>query len=172
MTRRIVGAVVLGLLAVIIVPQLFDGGGRIPDREKLSIPASVTKPDTSQLSVDLPIDARAVNHSNISDATSLLVPQDQADVPKPTEDVAGVWSLQIASFKDNTNAASLRDGLRDAGFRSYNKENRLSDNSILTQVMVGPVQDYAQVLVLKEKLLKTLAALNISGPPLVVKYNP
>ena len=171
-TRRIVGAIVLGLLAVIIVPQIFDGGGRMPDRPKLSIPQTVTKPDTSQLSVELPIDARSANHSSNVAPVIPLDNETAIDAPNTLDNVNGVWSLQIASFKDNANAASLRDGLRDAGFRSYNKESKLSDNSLLTQVMVGPVQDYDEVLALKEKLKKALEELNIIGPPLVVKYSP
>lgn len=171
MTRRVIGAIVLGLLAVVILPQLFNGGGRIPDRPKMSIPAMIPAPDASRLSVELPMDARAVNNIQTSNPEDQIVIED----PRKSGDgtpIIGVWSLQIASFKDSANAASLRNGLRDAGFRSYNKENALSDGSILTQVMVGPVQNYDDVLALKSDVSVTLTTLNISGPPLVVKYSP
>jgi cell division septation protein DedD len=169
--RRVIGAIVLGLLAVVILPQLFNGGGRIPDRPNMTIPTMIPAPDASRLSVELPIDARAEN--NRTEPT--LAEQVVTEKPSKTGDtvaVIGVWSLQIASFKDSVNAATLRDGLREAGFRSYNKENALSDGSLLTQVMVGPVQNYDDVIALKTELSAALTSLNISGPPLVVKYSP
>lgn len=171
MTRRVIGAIVLGLLAVVILPQLFSGAGRIPDRPNMSIPAVIPAPDATKLSVELPMDARATNNVYPVNPESQIVKEDPRQ-GGDAQSVIGVWSLQIASFKDSANAASLRDGLRDAGFRSYNKENVLSDGSILTQVMVGPVQDYDDVLALKSDVSEALAALNISGPPLVVKYSP
>lgn len=181
-TRRIVGALVLGVLAIIILPQVFDGDGRVPHREALKIPPVIKKPDVSSLKVDLPVEVRASTNIEPLTEDDVIAKEDAPSPsftpPKSSEssstqtEADGVWSLQIASFKDSQNAARLRDKLRSENFRSYNKESRLSDGSLLTQVMVGPIQDYNEALELKVTLLSKGKELGVSGPPLVVKYTP
>lgn len=172
-TRRIVGAIVLGVLAIVILPQIFDGDGRIPNRTEMQIPPVIKKPDVSTLTVDLPVGVRASTNLKPLEEKDIVAQEDTKE-PEVSDDVkpVGAWSLQIASFKDSKNAARLRDGLRTGGFRSYNKESRLSDGSLLTQVMVGPVQNYDEIKQLKVAVMKKGSSLGISGPPLIVKYTP
>lgn len=175
-TRRVIGATVLAMIAVVVLPYLFDGDGRIPNREALKIPPVIKKPDVSELRVDLPVEARA--ETNIQPKTESDVIATR-DVPNPTVNESApvvpkgtVWSLQVASFKESVNAARLRDSLRDSGFRAYNKENRLSDGSLLTQVLVGPVQTYDLAMDLKVKLAIEGKSLGVSGAPLIIRYVP
>lgn len=175
-TRRIIGAIVLGLLAIVILPQIFDGEGRIPNRPEMQIPPVIKKPDVSELSVDLPVTARAsTNIKPVQEQDVVakidVVPDETASTTSSKSPV-GTWSLQIASFKSSKNAARLRDNLRSGGFRSYNKETRLSDGSLLTQVMVGPVQDYNEITRLKVAVSEKSVEMGVSGPPLIVKYSP
>ena len=179
-TRRIIGAIVLIALSAFILPQIFDGSGRIPDRPEMVIPPVVKKPDATRLTVDNPPEIKEAAARPLPAADDVVIeeapkPVDQS--PASTESAAslvadGVWSLQVASFKDSKNAARLRDGLREKGLRAYNKETRLSDGSILTQVLVGPVSDYDKAQEMKSGISTEAAGLGISGPPLVVKYSP
>lgn len=181
-TRRIIGALVLGVIAIIVLPQIFDGEGRVPHRESLKIPPVIKKPDVSSLKVDLPVEVRASTNikrlteeevvAKVDTPKPVVVEDDNSENTSPKSSANSVWSLQIASFKDSNNAARLRDKLRSGGFRSYNKESRLSDGSLLTQVLVGPVQDYEDALTLKTSLISKAKDLGVSGPPLVVKYAP
>ena len=183
--RRIVGAVVLVFFAILIVPVLLDGEGRIPEVANIEVPPMVKKPDTSELKVDLPVAARKTEPQAEEPVATLKVatpePAESAKVAKnvaaQTQDFddqgqLNAWSLQIASFKSTSNAAALRDKLRKQGFRAYNKESELSDGSILTQVLVGPESDYEKISVLKEQLAKSASDLGLNGPPLIVKYKP
>ena len=182
--RRIVGAIVLVFFAILIVPVLLDGEGRIPEVANIEVPPMVKKPDTSELKVDLPVEARKTEAEPQAEE-SAETPVPVAETPKAEAKDApaqksdfdeqgqlNAWSLQIASFKSTRNAAALRDKLRKQGFRAYNKESTLSDGSTLTQVLVGPESSYDKISVLKEQLAKSAHDLGLSGPPLIVKYRP
>ena len=169
--RRLVGAGVLVLFALMVLPALFDGDGRVPNQEPATIPPVPKKPDVSSLKVDLPVQARKPKEEPAPP------PEPKQDV-KParagldSEGVPNAWSLQIGSFKNSKNAARLRDKLRDAGFRAYNKETLLSDGSVLTQVLVGPEQAYDNATELKKQLVAKSKSLGLAGPPLIVRFEP
>ncbi|AJQ94993.1 SPOR domain-containing protein [Gynuella sunshinyii] len=189
--RRVVGAVVLAFFAVLIVPALLDGEGRIPEVDNIEVPPMVKKPDTSELTVELPVEARksdvpiaAQSPESRPAASETSSPKDKpatavTATPAATEpqdyDAQGqlkAWSLQIASFRSTRNAAALRDKLRQQGYRAYNKESVLSDGSTLTQVFVGPESSQQKISILKDQLTKSASELGLSGPPLVVRYRP
>jgi DedD protein len=176
--RRLVGAMVLVVFAIIILPVLFDGDGRVPVSDLPNMPPVIKKPDVSSLRVDLPVEARMPKEQPAEQAS------DKAEQPEPVSDAPAeatgidaegnprAWSLQIASFKSSENAARLRDELRTMGYRAYHQESQLSDGSLLTQVMVGPEQVYDKILELRSTLQGDLKSLGVNGPPLVVKYQP
>lgn len=172
--RRLVGAAVLVVFAIMILPVLFDGDGRVPESDLPNMPPVIKKPDVSNLRVDLPVEARMPPEQ----AAELDVPSAPAQdaLAQPTGvDEQGqprAWSLQIASFKSSENAARLRDELRTMGYRAYHQESQLSDGSLLTQVMIGPEQEYDKILSLRSTLQDDLKSLGVNGPPLVVKYQP
>ncbi|WP_428244287.1 SPOR domain-containing protein [Gynuella sp.] len=185
--RRVVGAVVLAFFAVLIVPTLLDGEGRIPEVDNIEVPPMVKKPDTSELMVELPVEARKSDSPTVAQSpdSKPAAPKTSSSKDKPAATRAATetqdfdaqgqlkaWSLQIASFRSTRNAAALRDKLRQQGYRAYNKESILSDGSTLTQVFIGPESSQQKISILKEQLTKSASELGLGGPPLIVRYRP
>ncbi len=171
--RRLVGAAVLAAIAILVLPVLFDGSGRVPGREVANIPPVIKKPDTSDMRVDLPVVAR---QQPVKDPE----PQSETLEMTPEEKKSGLddqgnpkaWVLQLGSFKDSKNASKLVTRLRSENFRAFAKETLLSDGSLLTQVMVGPEQNFEKIEQLKDQLQQQANALKISGAPLIVRFEP
>lgn len=175
--RRLVGAIVLGIIAVLLLPSIFDGDGRIPQREVEPIPPTVKKPDTSELKVDLPVQARQKPKADPEPIALIEAkkPEASEDIEDPILDNHGnakAWVLQLASFKNARNAKKLVDKLRAENFRAFAKEHLLSNGSMLTQVMVGPEQDYKKIETIKADIQAKSASLGVSGPPLIIRFKP
>lgn len=73
----------------------------------------------------------------------------------------------MASFRDSSKAAELRDELREQDYDTYVNEVLLSDGSVFTQVLVGPDGDLERVRQLQERILEQTG---LQG--LVVRYQP
>jgi DedD protein len=75
--------------------------------------------------------------------------------------------VQVASFRDSSKAAELRDQLRGQSYPTYVNEVLLSDGSVFTQVLVGPNADIERVRQLQETIKQETG---LQG--LVVRYQP
>lgn len=149
---------VLAAFALLIAPVLLDGEGRIPQKIT-NIPPEPVRPDLShiQIRTDVavtdPVDAEpqspaepvATEPEQASTETMTPAVAEAPVVPsrQVTESSASttrLWSVQVASFKDSAKAVALRDRLRSEGFKTYVREKLLSDDTLFTQVFVGPVE--------------------------------
>lgn len=140
--QRLVGIFVISLFAVIIAPVLFDGEGRIPEKIT-NIPPQPKRPDLS--------------HIKTPEQPSLPGPSTQespasAQQPAMGAESSPLWAVQVASFKDETKAARLRDTLRAADYSVYVREKLLSDGTLFTQVFIGPVITRAEAADLKARV--------------------
>lgn len=159
--KRIVGAVVILVMAALVLPTILDGSGRIPDRVT-NIPPVIKKPDVSDIKPGIPQSSllpAAVEVAKPSKKEEAVAPLDNQFV----EDEKGAiksWSVQVASFRDSKNADKLRQTLREAGFKAYADESVLSDGSIFTQILVGPEQDYQKIVKIKQDIKTDF---NLSG---------
>jgi len=112
--HRIIGAIILLSLAVIFLPILLDGGARpqLP-QTTTPIPAAPPKPELK------------VREPEPKEMPSIVKPAPTRDKWQSglTErhDLAA-WTLQAASFKDESNALKLRDRIRGKEIRSYVRE--------------------------------------------------
>ncbi|MEX0622884.1 SPOR domain-containing protein [Saccharospirillum sp.] len=181
--QRLVGALVIVALVFLIVPVVLDGDGRIP--EKITqIPPKPKRPDVSHIRVAEPVadvlpalpdppaetdSEPAGNNPAAADsaADDAEVPDTTADVAPAVEPGSRAWSVQVASFRDSTKAAELRDQLRERSYDTYVNEVLLSDGSVFTQVLVGPDGDLERVRHLQERILQQTG---LQG--LVVRYQP
>lgn len=90
----------------------------------------------------------------VEKAKQEVKPEIQVEVEKPTLDQQGVpvaWTLQLASFKDETNARSLRKQLVNKGHKVYTRKQRG-----LVKVYVGPDLQRTKLEQLKSQLKKNM----------------
>lgn len=147
--KQLVGAAALLVSALILFPLLLDGSGyrerhlqeRIPDAPDLPVQVAMepvsAQPERSSgsaspaepavVSVPVPELAKAIDNQKPGISA-------HDDTPALDEDQVPVaWTLQLASFKDEANARSLRSELVDAGYKVY-----IRHGPELVRVFVGP----------------------------------
>lgn len=171
--QRLVGAIVLVSLAVIIVPLLLPGEGRLqkaksgsrfppaPEYHFAPLKAPPPAPAPEPLAVpleappapaDIPKDADASAPIRpdlpVATATPKTAPKaDDAD--KPTG-----WVVQVASFSRRDNALALRDRLRKQGHPSFVEAVKDKNGGAVYRVRVGPVLRQEQAEQLQRSLAK------------------
>ena len=165
--QRLVGILVLTAVILLIAPVLFDAEGRIPEKIT-NIPPQPKAPDLSHIVFEVP------------DTTNLIQPEPVESVVENPEGFSepsapavikaqpktGIWSVQVASFKDSEKALKLMSMLKEAKYEVYSREKTLSDGTLFTQVFVGPDSKKDQA---ETKKAEIKAAYNLQG--LVVKFS-
>lgn len=147
--KQLVGAAAVIVSALILFPLLLDGSGyrerhlkeRIPTAPAMPDlvdiePTRGALPDTSQpadpaapavVKVPAPLIRASIDKAhpsiNATDDTPLL---DEQQVPV-------AWTLQLASFRDEANARSLRKELVEGGYKVY-----IRHGAEMVRVFVGP----------------------------------
>ena len=164
---RLIGLAVILLSAAVVFPVFFDGAGynerhiesvipTAPERPEIVRikPKNEPLPDTSKPApaapaVTLPKApesvARVVAKKIADEKITLDVHKDQ-----PVLDQQGVpvaWTLQLASFKDETNAKGLRKQLISAGHKVFTRKQ-----GDLVKVYVGPEFQKSRLESLQQEL--------------------
>ncbi len=119
--QRLVGAAVLGALAIIFIPFIFDGSA--PERyEVVYDPQPVPEYEPTPLT---PEEVEASMRAMAEQSEAAMPRREAADeTPAPgfkldSDQLPVGWTLQLASFKGAANATRLRKRLRDATYQSY-----------------------------------------------------
>ncbi|GGK82667.1 SPOR domain-containing protein [Amphritea balenae] len=163
--QRLVGAAILILAAVILIPVLFDGAGYKERHLESSIPTPPVEPQLVEIKTESPQleDTSApaepaepvtvaVMPEKIAQAVAEQKPQVDLRNDPPSLDQQGVpvaWSLQLASFKDEDNAKGLRRKLNAAGHKVYSRKN-----GDLIKVFVGPDMQKTRLTALQASIKK------------------
>jgi DedD protein len=162
--ERVIGAAVLVILAVLVVPVFLDGP---PDDTEI-VSESVTLPgqnnqDRKQQTIVLdrersqPVPATrapspappppaAETARQASAAESEAPAQETAAAPAPAaapptdSSPTGMWAVQLGSFSNKDNAERLAADLRDQGFAAFLSQLP-TDGGQLQRVRVGPQKD-------------------------------
>ena len=160
--ERLVGASILVVLIVLIVPELLSGPpGPPPAPASLRLPVSPQEP-VRNVTVDLatskapaPVEAAAASRvqpqeAPSGEAASAVVAAEPLETaaPPPTlatraakPAVAGrTWAVQLGSFASHANADKLLHQLKAQGFPVYVLSGG-SGRSLRYQVRVGPMAD-------------------------------
>ena len=165
--QRLVGILVLTAVILLIAPVLFDAQGRIPEKIT-NIPPQPKLPDLSHIEFKMPntdsLPAEVDPEAVVEQPTGFAAISQPNVVPTAT--ASGIWSVQVASFKDSAKALSLIDTLKQDDFEVYSREKVLSDGTLFTQVFVGPVAKKEQAEEQKANIKKQY---NLQG--LVVKFS-
>jgi len=181
--QRLWGAAVLIAIAVIVLPLLLDGAGsesqfRRVERLREEPPAIVDRDGTRSIQI-------------VPEMRPVAVPTEPDGVVEPLADTepneprggdvieagqelgedfsAGTrlpltaWVIQAASFTNESDAVTLRDRLRRAGFASFVRDRDASTDPF--RVLVGPMIKQESA----EKARKSVAAL-LQNDPLILSY--
>jgi DedD protein len=162
--ERIIGAAVLVIMAILVVPVFLDG----PDDGAEMITESVTLPgqnnqERKQQTIVLdrdrtePVPAAAaptptVQKKSAPDKEPAAVqkpPEKAAPATSPdktvaatstTESSTGMWAVQLGSFSNQQNAERLAADLREQGFAAFLSQLK-TDSGALHRVRIGPQKD-------------------------------
>ncbi|RLA54710.1 MAG: hypothetical protein DRR42_00885 [Gammaproteobacteria bacterium] len=163
MRQRIVGAVVLVVLAVILLPLMLNFDGDYVVNQRSQIPAS---PDIVPVKIDQP-QARAdlEDTKNAEQMFNFDASREQAEKNEggqvdlqeqspalTAEGMPESWILQIASFVDPDKANSLKEKLLADQYHAFSKRS-VVDGKTIYRVYVGPK-------ILKKDMLDDKAAID------------
>ena len=159
--ERVIGAAVLVVFAVLVVPVFLDG----PPEQSEIVSESVTLPgqarqELKQQTIVLdrersrpvpstrapspPPDSAPPRQAVKADTSKAAPPATEAP-SRPAEKVtdtspSGMWAVQLGSFSNKDNAERLAAGLRDQGFAAFLSQLP-TEGGQLQRVRVGPQKD-------------------------------
>ena len=165
MKQRLVGAVVLGCLAIIFLPILLDGEGVTPLEMNIVIPAAPAFPeplevepqrptvlsDTAQILIESNESAVIEREVEIVDAIAVDSATNQELPVLDTEGLPQAWSIRLGLFGDGANAEALVTNLLTQDYRAYSDSMPTSQGE-LTAVFVGPVLTRNEAESLRDEL--------------------
>ncbi len=164
--QRLVGGVAVVVAALVFFPLLLDGDGYRERHLQSNIPPGPEMPEIVTIEPQMPalpdtqeiapeLEPREIEPM----PEAVLLPQAGESAPDmalgtdtPVLDVQNVpvaWTLQLASFKDEANAKSLRKKLVNSGHKVYTR--RIGD---LVKVYVGPDIQRTKLEALQAELKK------------------
>lgn len=147
--QRLIGGAAILVAALVFFPLVFDGAGyrerhlpsnipATPELPELVViePQQPALPDTREPAP--PAEARSIEPMPAPEVLPPQEPLPDLELPEDTpvldeQNVPVAWTLQLASFRDEANAKSLRKKLVSAGHKVYTR--KIGD---LVKVYVGP----------------------------------
>lgn len=158
--RKLVGVAVLVVVALVVLPQITP---KTQNAEYLSqsVPVETNIPDMSMpLPKSMSIPTRDLTLGEEVPSNIVSMPKQVVDTKNlaaqefevPSLDASGqsrMWQIQVASFAQPKNAISLRDRLRKAGYKSFEKQ---SADGAYVRVFIGPTSQKKSL----EKQLKEI----------------
>ena len=181
--ERIIGAVVLVVFVVLVVPIFLDGPpgeeeivtervllpGQdetrtqtvVLDRDRTEPVPAGTSNETSAAAVEEPAEAVAQPVA-AEPETSEPVAQREEPVPAPAQpqpeapaasSTTGMWAVQLGSFSNKANAEKLAADLRKQGYAAFLSQLDTSSGT-LHRVRIGPQKDRDAAEAMAARLLK------------------
>lgn len=167
MQERIIGAVVLVVFAVLVVPVFLNG----PTEEPATVSQAVTLPgqdrqESRQQTIVLDRDrsqpvpashapsAEPVQASRKSARPPVAVGPQAKKTPAPGSSATGMWAVQLGSFSNKENAERLAADLREQGYAAFLSQLK-TDTRTLQRVRVGPQKDRKSAEEIAARLAKS-----------------
>jgi len=180
--ERIIGAIVLVIFVVLVVPIFLDGppadGEIVSERVLLPgqkdqniktvvlergrsepIPVASGAEVDSGKSQELPAQPE-VTQAAASTPQQKIVRQEQDPAPQPrtkpqnsSASTTGMWAVQLGSFSNKENAEKLAADLRKQGYAAFLSQLQTSSGQ-LHRVRIGPQKDRASAEAMAARLLK------------------
>ncbi len=165
--ERIVGAVILVIFVVLVVPVFLDGPPKegeivserillpgqedqamstvVLDRERsVPVPAASSEPVKPKTSSSPPATAR-------KSAPEPAQPRTKSE--EPAASTTGMWAVQMGSFSNRQNAEKLAATLKKQGYLAFLSQLE-TDTGQLNRVRIGPQKDRASAEKMAAGLLK------------------
>ena len=164
--RKLVGTAVLVVVAIVVLPMITP---RTQNAAYLSdsVPLESDVPD---MLMPLPKSLSIATRTLVDSGPQTLINMKEADIDGdrlasaniavPITDNSGqakVWHIQVASFAEPSNAIALRNKLRDAGYKAF---DRPSEDGKYIRVFVGPS---TQMSSLEQKIAQINKTFKIKG---------
>ena len=165
--ERIIGAVVLVIFVVLVVPVFLDGPPREGEfvTERITLPGQEGQEITTVIldrerSVPIPAASNNPEEPQTRSAPQVVTLQPEPDsaqpetVPSPVaESTTGMWTVQLGSFSNKNNAEKLAADLRKQGFHAFLSQLE-TDSGKLHRVRIGPQKDRESAAAMAARLLK------------------
>ena len=181
--ERIIGAVVLVVFAVLVVPIFLDGPpgeeeivtervllpGQdetrtqtvVLDRDRTEPVPAGTSNETPAAVVEEPSEAVAqpvaaepkVSEPVVQREEPVPVPAQPEPEPAPAASTTGMWAVQLGSFSNKANAEKLAADLRKQGYAAFLSQLD-TDGGTLHRVRIGPQKDRDAAEAMAARLLK------------------
>ena len=169
--ERIIGAVVLVIVVVLVVPIFLDGppDGTEVVSERVLLPG---QDDQKTQTVVLDRDRTEPVPASSSPAPArqepareepkpVVVQQKQPEpkttpprtAPEPAASTTGMWAVQLGSFSNKDNAEKLAADLRKQGYAAFLSQ-LATDGGQLHRVRIGPQKDRESAEAMASRLLK------------------
>lgn len=151
---RLVGLVLLMVIAAIVASLLF----RSPDQMRVALDLEIpAPPPVPEMDLSPPVTDRQLDEAraDIEQAAEDVVaaaqeqPKDES-LPAPGTKPAA-WAVQVASFADAGNAEALATRLRDAGYSAYVRAVE-GDERLLHRVLLGPDLSRSEAEVVRDRV--------------------
>ena len=181
--ERIIGAIVLVIFVVLVVPIFLDGppedDGTVSERVLLPgqndqnnktvvlergrsepIPAAsepennTEKPEPSPAEPEVAqLTPDPIQQQEIAREQQDPAPQPRTEPAKPAASTTGMWAVQLGSFSSKENAEKLAADLRKQGYAAFLSQLQTSAGE-LHRVRIGPQKDRASAEAMAARLLK------------------
>ena len=171
--ERIIGAIVLVIFVVLVVPVFLDGP---PDGEMVServllpgqegqdtktvvlerertepIPAASSgQEEVQQRDAPEPVAVQAPAEKVVEPPPARI---DEPPTQKPAASTTGMWAVQLGSFSNKQNAEKLAADLRKQGYAAFLSQLRTGSKT-LHRVRIGPQKDRESAEAMAGRLLK------------------
>ena len=154
MRHRAVGAVVLLLAAVVVLPLVLESSP--PNEEPASEPAPADPPDASPDRIVITtLDGKEEAPPSPQPERKAEPPAGAAPASGPKPDGAvpdAGWAVQIGSFADPGNAERLRAQVASRGYRVLTQQFRNPEGKARVRVLVGPDRTRAAAVAWRSRL--------------------
>jgi DedD protein len=150
--ERLIGASILVVLIVLVVPELLSGPKSAPAPQPI-LPAAATASEPNRtvlvdLSTSKPAAVAEPEEPAIRPASAAApnptppppAPAVESTPAPPISPVRGAWSVQLGSFASRANAENLTRQMKASGFGAFVLEGG-SGASVRYRVRVGPLSD-------------------------------
>ena len=173
--ERIIGAVVLVIFVVLVVPIFLDGppedGEIVSERVLLPgqkdqdiktvvlergrsepIPMASEREGDTEKPAEVPAQPK-VTQQEIAQVEQDPAPQPRTEPENSAASTTGMWAVQLGSFSNKENAEKLAADLRKQGYAAFLSQLQTSSGR-LHRVRIGPQKDRASAEEMAARLLK------------------
>ena len=174
--ERIIGAIVLVIFVVLVVPIFLDGppedgeiiservllpGQKDQDTKTVVLERGRSQPiPVANSAEDVPTEPKVtqptpepVPQQETVREEQAPAPQPQTEPAKPAASTTGMWAVQLGSFSNKENAEKLAADLRKQGYAAFLSQLQTSSGQ-LHRVRIGPQKDRASAEAMAARLLK------------------